>query len=154
MQCLCHSGESYASCCAPFHRGNAAPNAQALMRSRYSAYALGNVHYILKTTHPDNPDNQIPLDQRKKQINAFCKATIFEDLEILDFSEEGDIASVTFYAHLSQNGKDVSFVEKSQFVKVRGRWLYLGGKKETPRSRDKNAERGESRICSYCQKKT
>ncbi len=129
MQCPCHSGKTYSTCCAPYHRGDAAQDAVALMRSRYSAYALGNAPYILQTTHPQNPECRTPLDQRKKQIEAFCKATHFEDLEILDSAEKDDSATVTFHAHLSQNGKDVSFVEKSQFAKVHDRWFYLEGTK-------------------------
>ncbi|MFZ0565856.1 MAG: YchJ family metal-binding protein, partial [Chlamydiales bacterium] len=85
MKCPCHSGKSYESCCAPYHEGEICPNALLLMRSRYSAYALGNADYILKTTHPQHTDNQIPTKQRIQQIEAFSQQTRFEGLAILNF---------------------------------------------------------------------
>ncbi|NGX55499.1 MAG: hypothetical protein KR126chlam2_01134 [Chlamydiae bacterium] len=130
MSCSCHSEKPYEKCCAPYHAGTLLPpTASALMRSRYSGYALGKVDYILDTTHPDHPDNRIPIAQRRKQIEAFCQQTRFEGLEILS-SEDGEPYSyVIFRAILSQNGVDGSFTERSQFAKVKGRWLYLKGER-------------------------
>ena len=99
------------------------------MRSRYSAFALGKVDYILETTHPDHPDSQIPVTERKTQIEAFCKQTRFDGLEIVSFEETEPYSYVTFQAILSQNGVDCSFTERSQFAKVEGRWLYRKGEK-------------------------
>ena len=50
--CPCGSGLSYAHCCAPLHQGQNATNAAALMRSRYCAYALGEIDYLVSTTLP------------------------------------------------------------------------------------------------------
>ena len=86
------------------------------MRSRYAAYALGLADYIIAT--------QIPPPDRSG-IVEFCKKTRFENLEILDFKEEGNTATVTFKATLSQDGNDASFTEKSFFEKRDGRWYYL-----------------------------
>ena len=93
------------------------------MRSRYSAYALGLIDYILRTTHPQNRDAARPEAERRREIEDFCKTTSFKDLKILDAQE----STVTFTAFLSQNGKDFSFTEKSTFEKVHGNWLYLKG---------------------------
>ncbi|MDD2950112.1 MAG: YchJ family metal-binding protein, partial [Sulfuricurvum sp.] len=54
--CPCHSGEKYKKCCQPYHKGILPSNAQKLMRSRYSAFALELSNYIMATTHPNNPD--------------------------------------------------------------------------------------------------
>jgi SEC-C motif-containing protein len=121
--CPCGSGKNYAACCGPLHQGVAAPSAEALMRSRYSAYALGLVDYILKTTHPQNHDAKRPAEERKKEIERFCKTTLFKGLKILEMGK--DIVKFTVY--LSQEGKDFSFTEKSTFEKVLGNWLYLRG---------------------------
>lgn len=121
MTCPCYSGKPYATCCEPYHKGESAPTPLALMRSRYSAYALGKVDYILATTHPDHPDSSLPLKQRQKQISLFCQSTQFTGLDILEAHE----STVTFRAHLLQQGKDISFTEKSEFAQVNGRWLYL-----------------------------
>lgn len=124
--CPCGSGESYGACCRICHQDQA-KSALALMRSRYCAYALGLVDYILRTTHPQNHEAAKPLEERKKEIEQFCKTTVFKGLKILD-AQEGDTRStVTFTAFLSQAGKDFSFTEKSTFEKVLGNWLYLNG---------------------------
>ena len=59
VRCPCLSGETYAECCAPYHRGEAdAPTAERLMRSRYSAFAVGDPAYLLATWHPrTRPDS-------------------------------------------------------------------------------------------------
>ena len=88
------------------------------MRSRYSAYALHLPDYIVATTHPDNPSPP-------GEISDFCLNTQFVGLTILAESEELPFATVTFHAHLTQQGQDASFTEKSLFEKVDGKWLYL-----------------------------
>jgi len=54
--CPCDSGKTYADCCGPWHAGLVqgvhAPTPEALMRSRYSAYGLGLIDYLLATWHP------------------------------------------------------------------------------------------------------
>ena len=102
------------------------------MRSRYSAYAMGNAKYIIETTHPKNSQFQTNCLQWEQEILQFCKNTIFEKLEILDFTDGEKIAYVTFRAHLKQNGTNASFKEKSAFEKVKKRWLYLSGEISTP----------------------
>jgi SEC-C motif-containing protein len=120
--CPCGSGKSYALCCRICHEGKA-ESAESLMRSRYAAYALGLVDYILKTTHPDHPDAKRPEDVRRREIEEFCQTTVFKKLKILDVQEK----TVTFTVFLSMEGKDFSFTEKSTFEKVLGKWLYLKG---------------------------
>lgn len=124
MNCPCHSGESYLNCCAPYHEGKITPNAVALMRSRYSAYALNKSDYIIATTHPDHSDSSVPLKKRKQQISDFSKNTTFQGLDILEFVEALPYSTVTFRAILIQKGQDVSFTEKSEFAQINGRWLY------------------------------
>jgi len=127
MKCSCHSQKQYTDCCKPYHQGEKPPNAQALMRSRYSAYALKNVAYIIRTTHPNNSDASTPQEQRAMQIKEFCEQTLFVGLEINDFTENAPFATVTFTASLMQNGQDASYTEKSEFEKIEGQWLYLKG---------------------------
>ena len=88
------------------------------MRSRYAAYALHLPDYIVATTHADNPSPP-------GEISDFCLNTQFVGLTILAESEELPFATVTFHAHLTQQGQDASFTEKSLFEKVDGKWLYL-----------------------------
>ena len=125
--CPCTSGLAYEKCCYSYHLGTAPPTALALMRSRYSAYALQLSEYIIKTTHPLNPHYKERGDQWKQGIRDFYKGTLFEKLEILDFEPGEEESFVTFKAHLKQAGEDATFTERSCFWKVNGRWLYLSG---------------------------
>lgn len=121
--CPCHSGKKYKQCCQPYHKGILPSNALKLMRSRYSAYALGMVEYIIATTHPNNPDASIALSDWQKAIGDFAKTTYFRGLKILEYVDGEEEAFVTFEATLS----DGIMKEKSRFLKVEGKWLYESG---------------------------
>lgn len=125
--CPCYSGEPYRMCCKPYHDGKQAPNAKALMRSRYSAYVLHNAAYIMATTHHDNRQHRDDKALWAKDIDTFSENTSFVGLEILEFVDGEDTAFVTFKAHLKQRGNDASFTERSRFMKEYGRWLYVDG---------------------------
>jgi SEC-C motif-containing protein len=98
------------------------------MRSRFSAYALSILAYIIDTTHPAN--DQFDLDQQRwaQTLSTFCRETQFAGLEILGFQEGDSWGTVTFFARLIQGGKDVSFTEKSYFEHLNGKWLYRSGR--------------------------
>lgn len=127
QQCPCHSGKKYQECCGNYHAGALPENALALMRSRYSAYALGNAEYIIATTHPENPVFTSDQQGWKKNILEFSKNTRFEGLKVEEFIDGTEVAFVTFTAVLRQNGQDATFTEKSRFFRVGGRWLYRDG---------------------------
>ena len=93
------------------------------MRSRYCAYAIGESSYIIKTTHPENPDHTEDIRNWKASIDQFSAQTEFLGLEIIEFIEGKDEAFVTFRALLS----DGELIEKSRFLKVSGKWLYHSG---------------------------
>jgi len=88
------------------------------MRSRYAAYALGLVYYILETA---------ATKRDRTEIDHFCKQTAFTGLDIEAHEEKGEKAHVTFVAHLKQNGRDASFRERSYFEKRNGEWIYCSG---------------------------
>ena len=127
--CPCCSGNTYAQCCGRFHEGATPENALQLMRSRYSAYALNIPDYIVKTTHPKNPQYSKNLLSWKQHISQFSQNSLFHRLEILDFMEKEKEATVTFTAYISQNNRDATFTEKSHFEKMDGCWLYRDGQK-------------------------
>lgn len=126
--CPCGSGESYEHCCRRFHRGEDQPkDALQLMRSRYSAYVLDLPEYLIKTTHPASPyymENKFAWKRSKSQ---FSKESTFKRLEILDFQENGPLATVTFVAFVSKGDVDATFTEISYFEKFKGQWMYLRG---------------------------
>lgn len=126
--CPCGSGESYGRCCMPLHEGGVPQNALALMRSRYTAYYLNDVDYIIQTTHLEHPGAMQSIEIQRKEISLFCESTEFRGLEILEVQEAEPISSVTFRVQLFQKGQDCSFIEKSYFKKnSQGAWQYLDG---------------------------
>jgi SEC-C motif-containing protein len=119
--CPCCSGASYAQCCGLYHKDLSAPTAIALMRSRYSAYALSETDYLIETTHPDSIYFEKDRSHWKMAIAQFIQNTRFVKLEIHGYGEDW----VDFTAHLEQEGKPVLLKEKSHFQKRDGKWLYL-----------------------------
>lgn len=118
MNCPCQSGKDFAACCGRFisHRDHA-ENAELLMRSRYSAYVLNNMGYIEETWHPDF-----------RPANLFSNPQLhWIRLDIIDFKEQGEQATVEFEARLLDKGKVNALHEKSHFVYEQGRWLYTQG---------------------------
>lgn len=65
-ECPCGSGKAYAQCCQRYHNGEAAPNAEALMRSRYAAFVLELEPYLLATWHADSRPDQLDLQEPPK----------------------------------------------------------------------------------------
>ena len=98
------------------------------MRSRYVAYAVGDVDYIVDTTTPGGPHWQEDRDAWRAQVRAFVGATRMQGLRIVAAPEPtADEGFVTFEAQLQQGGRDVSFTERSRFVRHDGRWTYHSG---------------------------
>ena len=121
--CPCGSYIKYKKCCSKYHKGALAPTAQLLMKSRYSAYATGESLYIIQTTHSDNHDFTTDIKTWQKDINHFSEQTEFLDLKIVEVDEGDRESYITFHATLS-SGK---LIEKSHFLKIDGRWLYVNG---------------------------
>lgn len=127
-RCRCHSRKFAHRCCDPWLGGRPAPTPLALMRSRYAAYAKGAVDYVIDTTTPGGPQWEPDRETWRSRIEAFSSATRFEDLRVLEAPDPGpEEGFVTFEATLTQNGQDVSFVERSRFVRHEGRWTYHSG---------------------------
>lgn len=98
------------------------------MPSRFSAYALGLVNYILDTTDPEGPQWVEDRGTWVAEVRAFSASTQFRGLAILDAPDPSDNQGfVTFRATLQREGRDVSFTERSRFVRREGRWLYHSG---------------------------
>ena len=122
--CPCGTSMLLQECCGRFHAGAVPGTALELMRSRYSAYALGLVDYIIDTTHKESPHRGSDLTRWREELKLFSKETKFEGLKIIEFIDGAKTASVTFRATLKHGAKDVSFTEKSAFTKEGGRWFY------------------------------
>ena len=86
------------------------------MRSRYSAYVLGHVEYLLSTWHPTTRPPGLGLE-----------ATKWLGLTLKQNNTTGDTAEVEFVARYKVQGKAYRLHEKSRFVREHGRWFYVDG---------------------------
>jgi SEC-C motif-containing protein len=128
--CPCHSGLRYTACCAPFHKGaHEAPTPEALMRSRYAAFALGLGDYLVRTLASSHPDLEEPREELARSLGQARAQQRFVGLRILSAttSPAGDTGEVLFYARIFQRGADRSFAERSTFVQEAGAWRYQSG---------------------------
>ncbi|WP_308215668.1 YchJ family protein [Polyangium jinanense] len=117
--CPCCSGLPYARCCAPYHRGEReAPSAEALMRSRFSAYARKESAYVLRTLHPDHEDRKRPEAEVMREIRDATSTLKFMRLDVLDHDgpDEAGFSHVLFHARVFEKGQDRSFIELSEFA--------------------------------------
>ncbi len=122
--CPCGSGLEYAACCEPLITGaTAAETAEALLRSRYSAYTKQAVDYIVDTTHPDKRE---PDD--RKTVEKWSRSTEWRRLEIVSCKAGGiDDAEgeVEFKADYTEKGKRRKHHEAAVFRKKDGRWYFF-----------------------------
>ncbi|QRP48918.1 YchJ family protein [Amycolatopsis sp. FDAARGOS 1241] len=118
-RCPCGLPQPYAECCGRFHEGRqSAPTAELLMRSRYSAFAVGNPEYLLGTWHPDTRPKRLRLEAGQE----------WTGLEILGGTGGGLLqneGTVEFRAHYSYRGHADTLQENSRFVREGGKWFYV-----------------------------
>lgn len=97
------------------------------MRSRYTAYALGDVRYVMRTTDPEGPHHRADRGVWAEELRAYCEAVDFVGLEVLEASMDGDVGRVHFRATLEQGGQRSVQEERSRFRRRKRRWLYVDG---------------------------
>lgn len=119
--CPCGSGDAYADCCGPLHAGGAAATAEALMRSRYTAYVRGEAGYLRATWHPDT---------RPATLEADPPGTLhWLGLDVRNHRSDGETATVEFVARYRVGGGSAARLhEISRFRRIDGRWYYLDGR--------------------------
>jgi SEC-C motif-containing protein len=120
LACPC-GGADYAACCGRFHQGAIPASAQELMRSRYSAYALGLHDYLYASWHPRTRPAPGSLEQDG--------AARWLGLEVRSHQQQGDEATVEFIARcrIKDQGRAQRMHEISRFLREDGRWFYLDG---------------------------
>ena len=114
-------GRRYGECCGAYHAADgsaAAPTAELLMRSRYSAFAVGDTGYLLRSWHSRTRPERLELDP----------AQHWTRLEVLGTAEGGPFhvgGTVAFRAHWTEHGEQGVLEENSRFVREGGAWVYL-----------------------------
>ncbi len=119
--CPCGSSNPYSACCARYLEGNEpAPTAEALMRSRYTAYTLLREDYLLATWHPSTRPSALGLAEEAP--------TKWLGLEVKRHEQQdADHAIVEFVARYKVHGRAHRLHEVSRFVREAGRWFYVDG---------------------------
>ncbi len=121
IECPCGSHRKFTECCGRYlDGGETAPAAEALMRSRYTAYALLREDYLLATWHVSTRPQQLGLAQEAP--------TKWIGLDVKRHGQQDENhAIVEFVARYKVNGRAFRMHEVSRFVREEGRWFYLDG---------------------------
>ncbi|MGV2983805.1 YchJ family protein [Microbacterium sp. AGC85] len=121
MRCPCLSGDTFESCCGPLLSGGAkAPTAERLMRSRFTAFAVGDAAYLLRSWHASTRPLDLDLDDDLRWTR----------LDILETEAGGPFDSagiVSFEAFYREDGAQASMKERSRFIREDGVWSYVDG---------------------------
>jgi len=119
--CPCGLPHNYSQCCGRYHGGQAAPDAEALMRSRYSAYVTKDVAYLLGSWHPQTRPQTLSLDDAPGQRTQWL------GLSVQRHQLTGaDSAEVVFIARYRiGGGSAVKMTEHSRFERIDDQWYYL-----------------------------
>ncbi|MGC4117143.1 MAG: YchJ family protein [Myxococcales bacterium] len=123
--CPCGKPIPESQCCGRYLAGQAAPTAEALMRSRYTAYVRCDVDYLV-ATHSAKTREQLD----RGAIKLWAKDSKWLSLEILDVVDggEGDQeGEVEFVARYETNGREQQHHERSTFAREDGAWVFVGG---------------------------
>ena len=122
LPCPCGSGRPLPACCGRYHAGELAgqaPDAEALMRSRYSAFVLDRLDYLLASWHPDTrPASIEPNEPGLRWLGLEVKRHQRQD---------ADHATVEFVARSKLGGRAHRLHEVSRFERIDGRWYYRDG---------------------------
>lgn len=119
--CPCGRGPLYDQCCGRYHAGTPAPDAESLMRSRYSAYVVKDVGYLLASWHPQTRPAELSLDEAEGQRTRWLGLSVKQHRLTGD-----DSAEVQFVARYRVGGGSaVKMAEHSRFLRIDQRWYYL-----------------------------
>jgi SEC-C motif-containing protein len=128
--CPCGSGRDLDACCGPVLAGTPAATAEALMRSRYTAYVLGDIEHVSATLHPDYRH-----DHDAEAARRWARESEWEGLEIRAVDRGGaqDIeGTVEFVARYKEKGIRKRHHELAEFRRHEGAWYYVDGRLVAP----------------------
>lgn len=119
MRCPCLSGLSYDECCGRLHRGEArAATAEQLMRSRFSAFAVGDADYLLRSWHPTTRPTTLELDDSLRWYRLDIERVVAGG----PLDARGDVVFTAYFRSPDGPGR---LDEHSLFERDNGDWMYL-----------------------------
>lgn len=123
--CPCGSARALEDCCGPIIAGAPAPSAEALMRSRYTAFVIKNFDHLESTLAPETR-----ADFNRSAAESVANETKWLRLEVRKTEAGGpddETGAVEFAAYFSKQGRTQIHHELAEFRKERGNWLYVSG---------------------------
>ena len=125
-QCPCGSGSDLDECCGPIiNGGTPAPTAEALMRSRFTAFVRGDLDHI-EGTQAQEERNKLDHSATRSMFNS----VEWVSLEVFGTSlggEDDDTGTVDFVARFKRDGELLDHRERSNFRREEGQWVYVDG---------------------------
>ena len=121
--CPCGRALDYAQCCGRYHAGEAAPDAETLMRARYSAYVRTDRDYLLASWHPSTRPAECSLQEAAHQRTQWLGLQVRE--HVVTGEDSAEVAFVARYK--VGGGSAVKMSERSRFLREHGCWFYLDG---------------------------
>lgn len=149
QNCPCGSGKLNTECCTPYISGEKpAPTAEALMRSRYSAYVFKELDYLKSTLAPEALDGHDDAS-----VKEWAEQSEWLGLEVHETwagQESDDTGIVEFSATYAIDGEAMTHRERSHFKKEDGKWLYVDGTMVSgpPVRKEKKVGRNEPCPCN------
>ena len=126
-QCPCGSGQSYSKCCEPFLKGTQKPaTAEALLRSRYTAFTRVDMDYVKRTHHPKTR-SELDIEGTER----WARESEWKGLEILNIEQGGaddEQGIIEFKAHYWLDGESCTLHELSYFERKKDGWYYRDGR--------------------------
>jgi SEC-C motif-containing protein len=120
--CSCGSNIGFEKCCGPILNGDLAQTAEALMRSRYSAFVHRKLDHIERTNAPE-----IAGDFNRAEAERLAEECDWHGLQILNVKEDGDVAQVEFVIQFKRDGQNMAQAELASFRRENGQWVYESG---------------------------
>ena len=119
--CPCLSGQLYRECCALYHQGAIPVTAEALMRSRFTAFTYQLEDYLATSWHSSTRPSPVLMPDSDMLQWFFLK--------IIKTEPENSVGEhfVTFEARYRENGKAQKFIERSRFIMEEGKLCYIDG---------------------------
>jgi SEC-C motif-containing protein len=125
--CPCGSGRNFGACCAPIIAGTTpAPDAEALMRSRYTAHVVNDSRYLDRTYLP--PAHLPPVEEGTPRAITWDKLVIHHHDPLV----RPGVSHVDFSAHFTENGTAGVLHEKSEFELIKGAWFFTRTLRQGP----------------------
>ena len=146
--CPCCSGLQYSLCCGRYLSGeHFPPSAEALMRSRYTAYSQQNLEYLLATWHSTHRSPQL-----RQALSENLLHTRWQSLRIIacEAGDHDNEAYVTFFARYVEKDRSDALYERSRFVREDQRWYYIDGTAPQPGRNDRCPCGSEKKYKKCC----